>query len=88
MSSLICFDLRNNQISRLPPEICQLTSLKYLYLQDNHLTDRLVSLRCLDLRRNPIKILPDSFADNPEDLHYYIGFVRLPKWRRPIGILL
>jgi len=53
-------DLWDNQLTSLPPEIAQLTSLEGLYLQDNELTflppeiGQLTSLTRLMLDGNPL----------------------------------
>ncbi|MEA5463258.1 COR domain-containing protein, partial [Leptothoe sp. PORK10 BA2] len=57
--------LSSNQLSQLPPEIVQLTSLTQLYLSSNQLSQlppeivQLTSLQSLDLRGNPIPIPPE-----------------------------
>ncbi|MGD1853215.1 MAG: COR domain-containing protein [Leptolyngbyaceae cyanobacterium] len=59
-------DLRYNQLSSLPPQIAQLTSLKSLDLRDNQLSSlpsqigQLTSLQSLDLRDNQLSSLPSK----------------------------
>ncbi|MDZ8109997.1 MAG: COR domain-containing protein [Nostoc sp. DedQUE12a] len=61
-------DLSNNQLSSLPPEICQLSSLKTLDLSNNQLSSlppeicQLSSLETLDLNNNQLSSLPPEIC--------------------------
>ncbi|MGF1933939.1 MAG: COR domain-containing protein [Nostoc sp. ChiQUE02] len=61
-------DLSNNQLSSLPPEICQLTQLTELDLRNNQLSSlppeicQLTSLKLLSLYNNQLSSLPLEFG--------------------------
>ena len=61
-------DLTGNQLTELPPEIGQLTSLTTLYLQENQLTalpeqiGQLTNLQSLDLLNNQLTALPEQIG--------------------------
>ena len=62
-------DLGGNQLTSLPAEIGQLTSLTWLSLRRNHLTSlpaeigQLTSLETLDLSSNQLTSLPAAISD-------------------------
>lgn len=64
-------DLSNKNLTEIPPEIPQLTSLQYLYLSNNQIREipealaQLTSLQILLLSNNQISEIPEASARSP-----------------------
>ena len=64
-------DLSNKNLTEIPPEIAQLTSLQYLNLRNNQISEipealaQLTSLQYLNLRNNQISEIPEALTHLP-----------------------
>ncbi|XP_061084746.1 leucine-rich repeat-containing protein 27-like isoform X1 [Conger conger] len=89
LPNLVWLDLRNNQLSQLPPEIGQHSVLKTLLLEGNPITElplelgNLVTLTALSLRHCPIVFPPQAVLC--EGVQCILHFLRRAMVERPIS---
>ncbi|KAG7462745.1 hypothetical protein MATL_G00188020 [Megalops atlanticus] len=89
LSNLVWLDLRNNQITMLPPEIGQHRFLKTLLLEGNPISElplelgNLISLKALSLRRCPIMFPPQEVLH--KGVQCILQFLRKAMAERPVS---
>ncbi|XP_042358558.1 leucine-rich repeat-containing protein 27-like [Plectropomus leopardus] len=90
LPNLLWLDLRNNQITSLPPEIGLHRSLKTLLLEGNPISElplelgHVITLKGLNLRNCPITFPPQDIVD--QGLQSILQYLRAAMAQRPVSM--
>ncbi|XP_030628130.1 leucine-rich repeat-containing protein 27-like [Chanos chanos] len=90
LPNLVWLDLRNNQLTHLPPNIGQHRNLRTLLLERNPIRElppelgHLICLKALSLRLCPISFPPQEVVE--QGLPYILQFLRSTMAERPLSV--